>query len=94
MSFTIITDFENEIAKFFGSPYAIAVDCCTHAIELSLRHSAAQKIEVPHRTYISVPFLAQLLYDPRNSRIGIKKIAKCNSHRAEEVESYRLARPN
>ena len=61
MSFTIITDFENEIAKFFGSPYAIAVDCCTHAIELSLRHSAAQKIEVPHRTYISVPFLAQKL---------------------------------
>jgi dTDP-4-amino-4,6-dideoxygalactose transaminase len=61
VSFTIITDFENEIAKFFGSPYAIAVDCCTHAIELSLRHSAAQKIEVPHRTYISVPFLAQKL---------------------------------
>lgn len=61
MSFTTITNFENEIAEFFGSPYAVAVDCCTHAIELSLRYTKATKIKVPKRTYISVPFLADKL---------------------------------
>ena len=37
MSFKVIADFEKEIAKFFGAPYAVAVDCCTHGIELCLR---------------------------------------------------------
>ena len=34
MSFEIITTFEKKVSKFFGSPYAIAVDSCTHGIEL------------------------------------------------------------
>ena len=61
MSFDIIRDFENKIAKFFGSPHAVAVDCCTHAIELCLRHQNIQQYTVPKRTYISVPFLANKL---------------------------------
>ena len=35
-SFDVITDFENEIAEFFGAPYGVAVVCCTHGIELCL----------------------------------------------------------
>jgi dTDP-4-amino-4,6-dideoxygalactose transaminase len=71
MDFTIITKFENEIAKFFGSPYAVGVDCCTHGIELSLRYTKAKKIHVPKHTYISIPFLAEKLnigleFDDRN----------------------------
>jgi len=61
MSFDIIKQFEEEIAKFFGSPYAVAVDCCTHAVELCLRHQEIKKILVPKRTYISIPFLANKL---------------------------------
>ena len=61
MSFNVIANFESEIAKFFGAPYAVAVDCCTHAIELCLRDQKIQKISVPKRTYISVPFLAKKL---------------------------------
>ena len=61
MSFNKITEFENKIAKFFGSPYAVAVDCCTHGIELCLRLTNTNKINVPRRTYISVPFLADKL---------------------------------
>ena len=61
MDFNTITDFENEVAKFFGAPYAIAVDCCTHGIELCLRLTNTPKINVPKRTYISVPFLADKL---------------------------------
>jgi len=61
MSFNVIENFENKIAKFFGSKYAIAVDCCTHGIELCLRYEKFEKIEVPKRTYISIPFLANKL---------------------------------
>ena len=61
MSFNKITEFENKIAKFFGSPYAVAVDCCTHGIELCLRYKNIRKIIVPKRTYISIPFLANKL---------------------------------
>jgi dTDP-4-amino-4,6-dideoxygalactose transaminase len=59
MSFEIINVFETEIAKFFGSQYAIAVDSCTHGIELCLRYTKETKINVPKRTYLSVPFLAE-----------------------------------
>ncbi len=61
MGFEVITEFENKIAEFFGSPYAIAIDSCTHGIEISLIHTKAKKIKVPKRTYISVPFLANKL---------------------------------
>ena len=61
MSFDIITTFEEKVAHFFGAPYGVAVDCCTHGIELCLRDQKVEKISVPKRTYISVPFLANKL---------------------------------
>ena len=61
MSFKIVKDFENEVANWFGAPYGVAVDCCTHGIELCLRYNDIQSIEVPKRTYLSVPFLADKL---------------------------------
>jgi len=75
MSFEIIKQFENEIAKFFGSPYAIALDSCTHGIELCLRHTKETKINVPKRTYLSVPFLAE--------KMGLER-----EWRDEEWEDY------
>jgi hypothetical protein len=61
MDFNVITKFENEIANFFGSKYAIAVDSCTHGIELCLILKNIKKIKVPKHTYLSVPFLAHKL---------------------------------
>jgi dTDP-4-amino-4,6-dideoxygalactose transaminase len=61
MSFSSITKFEKQIADFFGSPYAVATDCCTHAIELCLRYEKIKSITVPKRTYLSVPMLANKL---------------------------------
>ena len=59
MSFEVIKEFEDKIAKFYGSPYAVAVDCCTHAIELCLRYKRVKKFTVPPNTYLSVPNLAK-----------------------------------
>lgn len=61
MSFNTITEFEEKIAEFFGAPYAVAVDCCTHGVELCLRYEGVNYIKVPKRTYISIPFLAKKL---------------------------------
>lgn len=61
MSFEIVGIFENKIANFFGSKYAIAVDSCTHGVELCLRYKKSKKISVPVNTYISIPFLSEKL---------------------------------
>ena len=61
MSFEKIKEFENAIADFFGAPYAVATDCCTHGLELSLRYTKVDSITVPNRTYLSVPMLADKL---------------------------------
>jgi dTDP-4-amino-4,6-dideoxygalactose transaminase len=62
MDFNTVTEFENQIAEFFGAPYAVAVDSCTHGVELCLRHTQAEKIIVPKNTYLSIPFLAHKLW--------------------------------
>jgi dTDP-4-amino-4,6-dideoxygalactose transaminase len=59
MNFEVVSTFENKIAEFFGSPYAVAIDSCTHGLELCLRYTNETKINVPKRTYLSVPFLAE-----------------------------------
>ena len=64
MSFQAVTEFERIIAQYFGAPYAVAFDSCTHGIEVCLRYTNATSINVPKRTYISIPFLA--------SKIGIE----------------------
>jgi len=61
MSFEVVSEFESELSNFFGAPYGVAVDCCTHGLELCLRHTHASSISVPKNTYISVPFLANKL---------------------------------
>ena len=59
MSFELIKEFENKIAEFYGSPYSVATDCCTHAIELCLRYKEVKKYTVPPKTYPSIPNLAK-----------------------------------
>lgn len=59
----IIDIFEKKVAKFAGSNYAVATDCCTHAIELCFRyllHIGELKtiginsyITIPRNTYVS-----------------------------------------
>lgn len=59
--FSIVAEFEKRIAEFFGAPYAVAVDSCTHGVELCLRMIGSKNINCPKRTYLSIPFLADKL---------------------------------
>lgn len=56
-----IRDFENAIKQFYNSRYAVAVDCCTHAIELCLRLSKPKYVTCPNHTYLSVPMTFEKL---------------------------------
>ena len=54
-----VEEFEKLIANYYNAPYAVAVDCCTHAIELCLRqtdpHNLGIHVNCPKHTYLSVP---------------------------------------
>lgn len=58
-AFEPLFEFERKIAEYFNSPYAVAVDCCTHALEMCLKLSKYKKIYCPKQTYISVPFMLE-----------------------------------
>jgi len=59
--FNLVSEFESQIAEFFGAPYAVATDSCTHALELCLRYTKYNNITIPTRTYISVPMTFEKL---------------------------------
>lgn len=59
--FKLVDTFESKIANFYSSPYAVAVDCCTHAIELCLRYQEIKEASCPNHTYISIPFTLKKL---------------------------------
>lgn len=59
--FKIVEEFETKIADFFGAPYAVAVDCCTHGVELCLRYNKVKESYCPSNTYISIPFTFEKL---------------------------------
>lgn len=55
-------EFENRLASHSGSKYAVLTDCCTNAISLCLNYSLQvgrlsphDILEIPARTYVSVP---------------------------------------
>lgn len=59
--FNLVAEFESQIAEFFGSPYAVATDSCTHALELCLRYTKNDNITIPTRTYVSIPMTCMKL---------------------------------
>ena len=62
----VVDLFEKKVAEFFGSPYAIATDCCTHAMELSilLLNQPNVQVQVPVHTYMSVPMMLTKMRQP------------------------------
>ena len=61
VNFSVIEEFEKKIAEFFGAPYAVAVDSCTHGIELCYRMTGIYYMNCPKHTYLSIPMLAKKL---------------------------------
>jgi dTDP-4-amino-4,6-dideoxygalactose transaminase len=53
--YKIVQMFEEEIADYTGSPYAVAVDNCTDALFLCCLYLKVQEVIIPKKTYLSVP---------------------------------------
>lgn len=58
--FDTVHEFERMVAEYTGAPYAIATDCCSHALFLSaVYHKQTRGIPAqaifPNRTYVSAP---------------------------------------
>jgi len=53
--FEIVKKFEDEVAKYTGSPYAVAVNSCTSALFLCCKYINVQEVVIPNKTYVSVP---------------------------------------
>lgn len=61
----IVDHFEKLVAEFFGAPFAVATDCCTHAVELStIVSGGANHVEIPRWTYMSIPMMFDKLGIP------------------------------
>jgi dTDP-4-amino-4,6-dideoxygalactose transaminase len=62
----VVDLFEKKVAEFFGAPYAVATDCCTHALELSIRllDQPTASVQVPLHTYMSVPMMLEKIRQP------------------------------
>ena len=59
--FSSLFEFEQALADFTGSPYAVVTDCCTHAIELCLRYQQPSHCAFTAYTYLSVPMTMRTL---------------------------------
>ena len=54
----VVDAFEDKVAKYAGSKYAVSVDNCTNAMFMSLKYLNAEgTITLPKKTYLSVPGL-------------------------------------
>ena len=59
--FEKIAEFEQALAAYTGAPYVVMTDCCTHAIELCLRHERPANLAFTAFTYLSIPMLMHKL---------------------------------
>jgi len=84
MTFDDIKLFEDALAEFTGAPYVIMTDCCTHAIELCLRHDAISECAFTPYTYLSIPMTMH--------KLGIKYdyFPDTVSHRQHWVGEYKF----
>lgn len=58
-AFSVVSQFEEAVARFAGAPYAVAVNTGTSAIFLALKYAQtkvhAPTVTLPARTFVSVP---------------------------------------
>ena len=93
MSYQHIFDFEKQLADFTGSPYVIATDCCTHAIELCLRLLEPKSVSSTAFTYVSVPML-YLKLDIKFELNDDEWTGEYNIKNTPIWDSARLLKPN
>ena len=80
-----VTHFENEIAEYCGSKYAIACDSNSNAIRLLLHYLGVegQEIGIPAKTYVSVP--NQIILSNKDCLKAIRKRLEQNRDNKKDI---------
>lgn len=53
--YKIVQMFEEEVAEYCGSKYAVSIDSCTNALFLCCLYHEVKEVIIPKKTYLSVP---------------------------------------
>lgn len=53
--YRVVRDFEAAVADYCGAPYAVSTNSCTNAIFLCCKYLEVKDVEIPRRTYVSIP---------------------------------------
>jgi len=53
--YNVVSAFEDKLAEFVGSRFAVSVDSCTNALFLCCKYLKVGKVTIPARTYMAVP---------------------------------------
>lgn len=54
-AFQVVRDFEKTIAEYAGAKFGVATESLTMALLLCCEYRQVKEVEIPRRTYISVP---------------------------------------
>src|SRR5690242_21356023 len=70
---SVVADLENELCRYTGAPYAVAVSSCTAALFLCCKYLKVGHVTIPRFTYHGVPMQVILAggtvgFDDRNWR--------------------------
>lgn len=95
MSFKSLFQFEEALAKYTGSQYAVVTDSCTHALELCFRHLKVDYCEFTAFTYLSIVQLMHQLDIKYTLRpVHWESIGEYQFYDTRIWDSARLLRPN
>jgi len=53
--FTVVRDFEAQLAMYAGSKYAVTTESCSSAVLLACAYCKVKEVTIPCRTYPSIP---------------------------------------
>jgi dTDP-4-amino-4,6-dideoxygalactose transaminase len=54
-AFSVVKQLEDEVAKYTGAPYCVAVNSCTMALLLVCAYLKVKEVSIPKLTYVGVP---------------------------------------
>ena len=53
--FQVVKDFEAALCEYTGAPFAVTTTSCTMALLLACAYHKVETVDIPERTYVSVP---------------------------------------
>ena len=53
--YQVVKDFEEALCHYTGAPYSVSTKSCTMALLLCCAWHKVKTVEIPKRTYVSVP---------------------------------------